>query len=91
MGLPVSQVRFCVFAGVKMNFGAHLPPGTLATPLYEVFLPAKYQNLTWVAGKPVYQLVDPDGNVYVLQSKFLHRGENYAPAIFLSRSTHRFE
>ncbi len=54
-------------AGVKMNFGAHLPPGTLAAPLYEVFLPAKTQNLTWVAGKPVYQLVDPDGYVYVLQ------------------------
>jgi hypothetical protein len=54
-------------AGVDMVFGAHLPPGTLETPQYEVFSPAKNQYLVWEAGKPVYELVDPDGNVYVLQ------------------------
>lgn len=54
-------------AGVDMVFGAHLPPGTLATPKYKVFHPAKTQNLLWKAGKPMYQLVDPDGHVYVLQ------------------------
>ena len=54
-------------AGVNMVFGAHLPPNTLAIPKYTVFNPAKYQNLTWKAGKPVYQLLDPDGHVYVLQ------------------------
>jgi len=54
-------------AGVDMVFGAHLPPGTLSTPKYKVFNPAKTQNLLWKAGKPVYQLVDPDGHIYVLQ------------------------
>jgi hypothetical protein len=53
--------------GVDMVFGAHLPPGTLKMAKYTVFNPAKFQNLTWKAGKPVYQLVDPDGHVYVLQ------------------------
>ena len=54
-------------AGVEMNFGAHLPAGTMNTPKYKVFNPAKYQDLVWKAGKPIYQLVDPDGHVYVLQ------------------------
>ena len=50
-----------------MSFGAHLPPGTMSTPVYTVFNPAKYQNLTWKAGTKSYQLVDPDGHVYVVQ------------------------
>ena len=54
-------------AGVDMVFGAHLPPGTLSIPKYTVFKPAKTQNLVWKAGKPAYQLVDPDRHVYVLQ------------------------
>jgi len=54
-------------AGVDMVFGAHLPPGTLKISNYTVFNPAKFQNLVWKAGKPVYQLVDPDGHIYVLQ------------------------
>lgn len=54
-------------AGVDMVFGANLPPGTLETPPYVVFSPAKTQNLVWDAGKSVYELVDPEGHVYVLQ------------------------
>ena len=54
-------------AGVDMIFGAHLPPGTLASPKYTVFNPAKTQYLVWEAGEPAYQLIDPDGNVYVVQ------------------------
>lgn len=54
-------------ADEEMVFGAHLPPGTLNIPKYTVFNPAKFQNLLWNAGKPVYQLVDTDGHVYVLQ------------------------
>ncbi|QDV28614.1 hypothetical protein Spb1_04770 [Planctopirus ephydatiae] len=54
-------------AGVDMVFGAHLPPGTVGIPKYKVFNPAKTQTLLWKAGEPVYQLVDPDGHVYVLQ------------------------
>ncbi|MEW4486512.1 hypothetical protein AB1L42_00440 [Thalassoglobus sp. JC818] len=54
-------------AGIKMVFGAHLPAGTLEIPKYTVFNPAKYQNLLWKAGSSIYQLIDPDGHVYVLQ------------------------
>lgn len=54
-------------AGVDMVFGAHLPPGTLKMKKYAVFNPAKFQNLVWKAGKPVYELMDADGHVYVLQ------------------------
>jgi len=50
-----------------MVFGAHLPPGTLKVARYTVFSPAKFQNLVWKADKPVYQLVDSEGHVYVLQ------------------------
>ncbi len=54
-------------AGVDMVFGAHLPPGTLSIPKYQVFSPAKFQNLSWKAGRPVSQLVDAEGHIYVLQ------------------------
>jgi hypothetical protein len=54
-------------AGVNMAFGANLPPGTMDIPKYTVFNPAKYQNIVWKSGKAVYQLVDVDGHVYVLQ------------------------
>ena len=54
-------------AGTDMVFGAHLPPGTLNIPKYTVFTPAKYQNLVWKAGKPVYQIIDSEGHVYILQ------------------------
>lgn len=53
--------------GTEMIFGAHLPPGTLEAPKYKVFNPAKTQNLLWNKGKPVYQLVDPQGHTYILQ------------------------
>ncbi|WP_169972703.1 hypothetical protein [Tautonia rosea] len=71
-------------AGVEMVFGAHLPPGTLKIAKYTIFSPAKFQNLTWERGKPVYQLVDPDGHVYVLQghkvpeSQLATLGEKFA-------------
>ena len=51
----------------QMVFGGHLPPGTLKLPKYTVFNPKKTQNLLWKAGEPTYQLVDPEGHVYVIQ------------------------
>ncbi len=35
---------------------------------YKVFEPKKTQKLVYSAGKPVYELVDPDGKAYVLQA-----------------------
>jgi hypothetical protein len=54
-------------AGVENVFGANLPPGTLGAKPYTVFSPAKTQNLTWKAGQPTYQLIDPDGKAHVVQ------------------------
>jgi len=54
-------------AGVNMVFGAHFPPGTLKISKYTAFSLAKFQNLVRKAGKPVYQLVDTGGHIYVLQ------------------------
>lgn len=62
-------------AGVKMVFGAHLPPGTMGMAKYAVFNPAKFQNLVWKAGKPAYQIVDADGHVYVLQGNKIPTAE----------------
>jgi len=54
-------------AGVDMAYGATLPAGTMEIPKYTIFNPKKYQNLVYKAGQPTYQLVDPDGHVYVVQ------------------------
>jgi len=62
-------------AGVEMIFGAHLPPGTAGMKHYTVFNPAKYQNLTWKAGQPVYQITDAGGFVYVLQGNKIPTAE----------------
>jgi hypothetical protein len=35
---------------------------------YKVFFPKKTQKMVYSKGKLVYELVDPDGNVYVLQA-----------------------
>src|SRR5262249_2088236 len=35
---------------------------------YKVFTPKKTQKMVYLKGKAVYELIDPDGNVYVLQA-----------------------
>ena len=60
-GDPVS------IAGVDMNYGATLPPGTAGQGQYTLFNTAKTQNLTWNAGLPTYQLVDGNSYHYILQ------------------------
>jgi len=36
---------------------------------YKIYTPSKTQSMVYSAGKPVFELVDPDGNVYVLQAR----------------------
>jgi hypothetical protein len=36
---------------------------------YKVFTPKKTQKMVYSKGKPIYELVDPDGNKYVLQAR----------------------
>lgn len=54
-------------AGADMNFGANLPPDTMASTAYTVFYPTKTQFLIWKAGLPTYRLNDADGYQYVVQ------------------------
>ena len=36
---------------------------------YQIYSPKKSHHLVYKSGKPVYELVDADGNVYVLQAR----------------------
>jgi hypothetical protein len=60
-------------SGIKARFVARLDPAILNTAStgiapYTVFTPKKTQKMTYEKGKPVYEIVDPDGHVYVLQA-----------------------
>jgi hypothetical protein len=61
------------FGGIKARWVARLNPEILKTAatgiaLYTVFNPKKTQKMVYDKGKPVYELVDPEGHVYVLQA-----------------------
>ena len=59
--------------GIGFRTVARLPArvarsGKLVPPLYEVVETHKNGVLTYSAGKPVYELISPDGDAFVLQS-----------------------
>lgn len=61
-----------VFGGIEARYGATLPLSALgagegADP-YAPYVSAKTQTMTFKAGGPVYELVDPDGNAYALNA-----------------------
>src|SRR5260370_21575555 len=61
------------FGGIKARWAAVLPLSTAEQAAkgsvpYKVFNPKKTQKMVYAKGKPAYELVDPDGNVYVLQA-----------------------
>jgi hypothetical protein len=61
------------FGGLEARWAATLDPALVqkaaqGTAPYTVFTPKKTQRMAYSKGKPVYELVDPDGNVYVLQA-----------------------
>jgi hypothetical protein len=35
---------------------------------YTVFMPKKTQRMVYAKGTPVFELIDPDGHIYVLQA-----------------------
>lgn len=60
------------FGGIAADYAATLPISALgsgkgADP-YKPYTSAKLQTMLFEAGKPVYQLVDSDGNTYVLNA-----------------------
>ncbi len=62
------------FGGIEARFAAQAPlstvqKGSSGSAPYKVYTPEKTQKMRYDKGKPVYELVDPDGNVYVLQAR----------------------
>jgi len=61
------------FGGIEARWVATLPLATAekaakGSEPYKIFMPKKTQKMVYAKGQPVYELVDPDGNVYVLQA-----------------------
>jgi hypothetical protein len=61
------------FGGIGARWVARLPlltalEAATGSKPYKVFTPKKTQKMIYAKGKPVYELIDPDGNVYVLQA-----------------------
>lgn len=60
------------FAGLEMQLVAtlHLPAGSLPQdrPAYSGMVVARNTEYTYLAGKPVFELVSPDASVYVMQT-----------------------
>ncbi|MGQ0687093.1 hypothetical protein [Bradyrhizobium sp.] len=61
------------FGGIDARWVARLPlltalEAATGSKPYNVFNPKKTQRMVYAKGKPVYELVDPDRNVYVLQA-----------------------
>jgi hypothetical protein len=61
------------FGGLEARWAARLDPAIAAKAAqgsapYTVFTPKKTQKMVYAKGKPVYELVDSDGNVYVMQA-----------------------
>jgi len=62
------------FGGIDARWVARLPLTTALAAAtgskpYKVFYPKKTQKMVYSKGKPVYELIDPDSNVYVLQAR----------------------
>jgi len=62
------------FGGIEARWVATLDPvivqkAAKGSEPYKVFTPKKTQKMVYYEGKAVYELVDPDGNAYVLQAR----------------------
>lgn len=61
------------FGGIKARWVATLDPAVAADAAkgsapYKIFTPKKTQKMVYATGKPVYELIDPDANVYILEA-----------------------
>jgi hypothetical protein len=61
------------FGGLEARWAARLDPTIVAKSAqgsepYHVFTPKKTQKMVYSKGRPVYELVDPDGNAYIMQA-----------------------
>ena len=58
------------FGGIEARWAATVDPAILqgGNAPYTIYTPKKTQKMVYAKGKPVFELVDPDGHVYVLQA-----------------------
>ena len=59
------------FGGIEARWAATVDPAILqgGNAPYTIYTPKKTQKMVYAKGKPVFELVDPDGHVYVLQAR----------------------
>lgn len=62
------------FHGIDARWAAHAPlsvvqQGATGGKPYAIYSPAKTQSMVYYKGKPVFELIDPEGHVYVLQAR----------------------
>jgi hypothetical protein len=72
--LTVSVGEKASFGGIEARWGATIDPRLIGksdkgSEPYKVFNPKKTQKMVYSKGKPVYELVDPEGHIYVLQAR----------------------
>lgn len=59
------------FDGLEARWAASLQPqllGKAGAQPYKIFTPKKTQKMVYEKGKPIFELVDPEGHAYVLQA-----------------------
>lgn len=62
------------FGGIEARWAARAPlsvvqKGATGAAPYKIYTPSKTQSMVYEAGKPVFELVDPEGYAYVLQAR----------------------
>jgi hypothetical protein len=70
--LTMGETR--TFGGIEARWAAHAPlsvvqKGATGGKPYAIYTPSKTQSMVYSKGKPVFELVDPEGHVYVLQAR----------------------
>ena len=69
----VSMGKTATFGGIEARLVAILNPAIVQKSVkgmepYTVFSPKKTQRMVYAKGRPVFELIDPDGHIYVLQA-----------------------
>jgi hypothetical protein len=70
--LTMGETR--TFGGIDARWAAHAPlsvvqKGATGGKPYAIYTPSKTQSMVYSKAKPVFELVDPEGHVYVLQAR----------------------
>ena len=73
----VSMGKTATFGGIEARLVAILNPAIVEKSVtgikpYTVFMPKKTQRMVYAKGKPVFELIDPDGHIYVLEAHDEH-------------------